>query len=166
MEVVAAVSSIAGIVALAGQILSGIVALQGVFDAFTQASRTITKFISALKSLLDSVQDVKDLVLKLEQAKTFIAKSILTSLQVQLEDCSKDVAQWVKVANSSQPKSGKPSSFDTVLKKFLVALKKDSFDGIFKEITGHKDNISIKLSVIGRYVYVLPLHVVLTPAGI
>lgn len=151
MEVVAAISSIAGIVALTGQILSGIVTLQGVFDAFSQASRTITKFVSALKSLLDSVQDVKDLVLKLERANTLIAKSILLSLQIQLEDCLKDVDQWVKVAGSSQPKSGKPSSFDTVLKKFLVALKKDSFDGIFKEIADHKDNISIKLSVIGRH---------------
>jgi hypothetical protein len=151
MEVVAAVSGIAGIVSLAGQILGGIVTLQGIFDSFSQASRTITKFISALKSLVDCVQEVKDLVLKLERASTYIAKSILSSLQIQLEDCSRDVCQWVKVASSSRPKSGKAeSSFDSILKKFLIALKKDSFDGIFREIAGHKDNISIKLSVIGR----------------
>lgn len=149
MEVVAAVSSIAGIVALAGQVLSGIVALQGVFDTYIQASRTIEKFVSALKSLLDTIQEVKDLVQKLERASTFIAKSILLSLQTQLEDCSQDVLQWAQVARANRVgRTG--SSFDTVFKKFLVALKKDSIDTIFKEIAAHQDSISIKLSVIGR----------------
>jgi len=149
MEVVGVVSGIAGIVSLAGQILSGIVKLQGIFDTYIEASRTIAKFTSALKSLLDTVQEVKDLIQKLEHASTFIAKSILSSLQTQLEACSRDVLQWAKVANANRVgKAG--STFDTVFKKFLVALKKDSIDTIFKEVGAHQDGIAIKLSVIGR----------------
>lgn len=148
MDVLSAVSSIAGLIALTGQILDGIVKLQGIFSSFKDAPRTISRFLSAPKSLLSTVQDLKDIVHKLESASTLIAKSILQSLQVQSEDCSHDVCQWAKVAANATSTKG---SIDTVYKRFLIVLKKESFDGIFKEIASHKDNISIKLSVIGRH---------------
>ena len=85
---------------------------------------------------------------KLENAPNFDSQSILSSLEIQLEDCSKDVYNWVRIASEQHPKFavGTKATF----KKFLVATNKDNITDIFKEVAAHQDNITLKLSIIGR----------------
>lgn len=154
MEAVAAASSIAGIVSLAGQALSGIVKLRGFFQDCASASKTIDRFLRDLNSLIQTLEDVKEIVSKLEKtvAVTFDTKTILSSLQIQLEDCAKDVYEWVKVAGAQHPEFASARGGKARFKKFLVAVNKESLTDIFKEICSHKENITLKLSVIGRYI--------------
>lgn len=150
MEAVAAASSIAGIVSLAGQALDGIIKLRGFFKDCASSSKTIDRFLRDLNSLIQTLEDVKSIIASLESValKSFDCKSILSSLQIQLEDCSKDVYDWVRIASEQHPRlaTGSKATF----KKFLVAANKDSIEGIFKEIASHKENITLKLSIIGR----------------
>ena len=148
MEAVAAVSSIAGIISLAGQALSGIVKLRGFFNEYASASKSIDRFLRNLNSLLQTLEDVKEIAVKLENVEGFNAKSVLASLEIQLEDCARDVYDWVKVGSEHHPQSVKGSK--AVFKRFLVAANKDSLTDIFRDIACHKDNIILKLSVIGR----------------
>ena len=148
MEAVAAVSSVAGIVSLAGQALDGILKLRGFFKEYGSASKSIDRFLRDLNSLIQTLEDVKDVVLKLENVSTFGAKSVLSSLQIQLEDCSKDVYDWVRVGGEHRPQS--VSGSKAMFKKFLVAVNKECIADIFKDIESHKHNIGLKLSLIGR----------------
>lgn len=158
MEAVAAASSIAGIVSLAGQALSGIVKLRAFFQNCTSASKTIERLLRDLNSLIQTLEDVREIVLKLDEtaAVTFDTKSILSSLQIQLEDCTKDVYDWVKKAEEQHPEFGSGrgglQGSKRRFKEFFVAVNKESLTDIFREIGNHKENITLKLSVIGRYV--------------
>ena len=148
MEAIAAASSIAGIVSLAGEALNGIIKLRGFFKDCASASKTIDRFLRDLNSLIGTLEDVKSIVVRLEGAVAFDTKSILSSLQIQLEDCTKDVYIWVAIASEQHPKFAVGSK--ATFKKFLVAANKESISDIFKEISSHRDNIALKLSIVGR----------------
>ena len=151
MEAVAAASSVAGIVAIAGQALEGIIKLRGLFKDCASSSKAIDRFLRDLNSLIQTLEDMRWIVTAIEGAilGCLDCKPILSSLQIQLEDCSKDVYDWLRMASEQHPKfaSGSKATF----KRFLVAANKESIEGILKEIESHKGNIRLKLSIIGRY---------------
>ncbi len=66
----------------------------------------------------------------------------------QIDDCSEDVYKWLAMARKCHPDSstGTKASF----KKFLVALEKQKITDIYVEIATYRDNITTKLSIIGR----------------
>lgn len=151
MEAIAAAASIFQILQVAGQALDSTVKLRAFFKDCASSSKTIDRFLRDLNSLIHPLEDVKGIVAPLEVATpaSFDCKTILSSLQIQLEDCSKDVYDWIRIASEQHPKFAPVSK--ATFKKFLVATNKESIVGIFKEIAGHKGNITLKLSIIGRY---------------
>ena len=149
MEAVAAVSSVVGILSFAGQALNGIVKLRGFFNEYASASKSIDRFLRDLNSLIQTLEDVKEIAVKLDDVSGFDAKSMLASLEIQLEDCAKDVYHWVRIGGDNRPESVKGCK--AVFTKFLVASSKDSMVDISRAIASHKDNINLKLSAIGRY---------------
>jgi hypothetical protein len=150
MEVLGAIASVAGILGFTGQALDGSLKLRVFFAECAKASRSIARFLNELNSLIQTLEDVKDILRSLEKdvAKDDLAGSILVSLQIQLDDCSKEVYDWVNKASALHPEtsSGTKQSF----KKFLVAVKKPDRDEICGVISKHRQNITTKLSVIGR----------------
>jgi hypothetical protein len=99
--------------------------------------------------LIQTLEDVKEIAVKLDNVSGFDAKSMLASLEIQLEDCAKDIYHWVRIGGENRPESVKGCK--AVFKKILVASSKDSMVDIFRAIASHKDNISLKLSAIGKY---------------
>lgn len=156
MEAVAAAATIAGLISLAGQALEGIVQLHGFFKDCASASKTIDRFLRDLNSLIQAIEDVKAIVARLENvsASTFDNRTILSSLQIQLEDCSKDVYEWVRIASELHVKF--TTGGKAVFRRFLVAVNKESITDIFREIGNHKDGLILKLSLIGRYYMIIP----------
>lgn len=147
MELVGAAASITGILAFAGQAIQGIQKLRNIFQDCATASKSIDRFLRDLNTLIQCLE-VKDIVAKLNNASGFVPDSLLTSLEIQLEDCSKDVHLWVTKAGEAHP--GFTSGTKAVFKKLLVALKKDDYYDVYREISSHRHNIMAKLSVIGR----------------
>lgn len=60
---------------------------------------------------------------------------------------------WVTKAGEEHP--GLTSGTKAMFKKLLVALKKDDYNDVYREISSHTHNIMTKLSLIGRYVRVI-----------
>ena len=87
-------------------------------------------------------------------------ESILASLQIQLDDCNKDVYGRLATAKTCLPASN--TGTKAAFKKFLVALERQRITDIYVEISVHKENIMTKLSVIGRYV---PLFLMFRSSG-
>lgn len=149
MEAVAAVASVAGIICLVGQTLDHIIKLRGFYQECSEASGSVSRFLKALNGLIQIHEDVRDLMRKLENTAGAGANdNILASLQIQIHDCGKDVGLWLEKASACQPMAG--SGTRATFRKFQVALEKRKIVDINQEIANHRDNISIKLSVIGR----------------
>lgn len=149
MEVVAAFASIAGIISLAGQAVNGIIVLRGFFQSCASESHSIERFLKRLNDLIQILEHAKDLMTKLRTASPkIVPESILASLQIQLDDCNKDIYRWLAIAKACLPASN--TGTKAAFKKFLVALERQRITDIYVEISVHKDNIMTKLSVIGR----------------
>ena len=150
MDAVAAVSSIAGILSLVGQALNGIVTLRGFYQDCSAASQSIQRFLKRLNELIQILEDVKELMSKLEQSSSkAVSDNVLASLRIQIEDCSNDVYKWLDTARISM--DGSSTGTKATFKRFLFALEKRKIVDIYGEIAIHKDNIVTKLSFIGRY---------------
>ncbi|KAE9366214.1 hypothetical protein N431DRAFT_430365 [Stipitochalara longipes BDJ] len=150
MEAVAGLSSIAGILSLAGQSVNGIIALRSFFQDCAAASHAVERFLKRLNELIQILEDVRELMKKLGDAPTkSIPDSVLASLQGQIDDCSKDIYKWLAMARKCHPasSSGSKASF----KKFLVALEKQKITDIYVEIARYKNDITTILSTIGRH---------------
>jgi hypothetical protein len=147
MEIVAAVSSVVGIVGFAGQAITGITNLRNLFQGCASASRSIDRFLRDLNSLLQTLENVKTVVANFETSCS-LADSSFASLKIQLEDCAKDVFLWRQEAAAMHPgfRSGTKATF----KKFLVAVTKDDYNDIYRDIANHKHNLTTTLSIIGR----------------
>lgn len=154
MEAVGAIASIAGILSLTGQAMNGIIILRGFFQSCSSESHSIERFLKRLNDLIQILEHASDLVAKLRAAPSkIVPESILASLQIQLDDCNKDVYGWLATAKTYLPASN--TGTKAAFKKFLVALERQRITDIYVEISAHKENILTKLSVIGRCVHYL-----------
>jgi hypothetical protein len=149
MEVVAAVSSVAGIASLVGQSIHGLNHLYNLFKDCRDASKTAERFLNEVIKLKETLEEVKKLVDRIRSVCSDPASSTLASLTIHLEDCGKDVARWL-IAAQQNPISGL-STPKNAFKKFLLGIKIKSIKDVFREISRHRDSLVLCLSATGRY---------------
>ncbi|MCJ1402149.1 hypothetical protein MMC11_005368 [Xylographa trunciseda] len=148
MDLLSVTSSIAGILSIAGQSIDGIVKLKQLFSDISAASKTIGTFLRDINSLLHVLHDVEALLFQLDIRTYSGAIDISTaSLQIELEDCLKDVFAWLRTARSLRP----PSDLGTRawLQKVWVAINQNSVKGIREDIGRHKQALQVNLALIG-----------------
>jgi len=149
MEGLAAASSIAGVLSLAGQTVDGVVKLQGFFKDVAGASRTVERFLHDINLLIKTIEDVRALLNTISNVLTSSGADLkVAALEIQLQDCSKDVYGWLGLARDHHPgfSIGSKASF----KKFWVSANKAGVLGIEQEIKGHQHSLVASLSVLGR----------------
>lgn len=150
MEAVAAISSIAGILSLAGQALNGIVILRGFFKDCASASVSIRRFMKKLNDLVQCLEAVRELMVKLEESSsTAVTDNILASLQIQIDDCNRDIYRWLDEAKGLMIPSSSTGT-KAISKKFVAALEEQKAKDIYSEISVHKENINTNFTLIGR----------------
>jgi hypothetical protein len=158
MEVVAAVSSVAGIATLVGQSLSGLSSLYNFFKDCREVSKTADHFLRAVTSLESSIKQVESLITSVKGISDTSTEGVLASLAIHVEDCAKDIGRWLREAQSCHPGYG--AGTKAMFKRFLVAVKKESIKDVFQEMAAHKASISLSLSTTGRSVeYKIRLYV-------
>jgi hypothetical protein len=155
MEGLAAASSISAVVSLAGQTIDGIIKLHSFFKDVKGASRTIEKFLRDINLLINTIEDVRHLLTNVsgdqqpeDEAQVEIPGFRVAALEIQMQDCSIDNYEWLKIVQEHHPEfsSGTKASF----KKFWVAVNKAGMQGISQEIRDHRNNIVASLVVLGR----------------
>ena len=157
MDVLSAASSVTGILSIVGQSIDGIIKLINFFSDVTTACRTIECFLRDIKSLLLALNDVEGLLSQISMsALSGNCTTNVTSLQIELEDCHRDVCQWLKVASNLRPSSSVGAK--AWFKKFWISVKQNSVKDIRSEIGRHKQAIQLNLAVIGRYLYLTLLR--------
>lgn len=147
MEIVAAVSSVAGLLSLLGESIGGTrKLLDFVFDN-SSASSTVHNFISDINLFLQNLQAVSEIVGRLPEDFT---SSQIASLHGQLEVYSKDVRLWLNTAKALRPAS--EVGVKAWFKKFWIAASIKPLSDVREELDGHNQAISLSLALLGRFV--------------
>ncbi|KAH8659379.1 hypothetical protein BGZ60DRAFT_415138 [Tricladium varicosporioides] len=147
MEVVSAVASIAGIAGFAGQAIGGLSKLSNFFEDCRNVSKTADRFLRDVSALGKALKDVETFLAQAQTLSGAFHSTDLASLNINVEDCSKDVQRWVKEAEGLVFSLGSSKSW---FKKFLAAVRKQSIRDIFDEIGNHRSSIMLSLSATGR----------------
>jgi len=150
MDVVTVAASIAGILSLAGQSINGIIQLRGFFSDVASASSTIERFLRDINSLLRVLHDVERLFCQLSASEfDGTPRTNSASLQVELEDCQKDIFEWLKLARDLRPASNR--GWKSWFKRFWIGVNQASVNDVRIELERHRHVIQLNLAVIGRY---------------
>ncbi|KAF2237823.1 hypothetical protein EV356DRAFT_359967 [Viridothelium virens] len=144
MEAIAAVSSFAGIIGLAGQCVGGLETLKNLFESIAAASKTVDGFLRDINGLLRTLHDVELLLDTIsKKASADEADADVASLQIQLEDCSREISSWLKTARDLRPSPGRGTK--SWARKFWVAVNQESVRGIRQEISCRRTEINTSL---------------------
>ncbi|KAK5740128.1 hypothetical protein LTR17_004840 [Elasticomyces elasticus] len=148
MEAVAAAASIAGLVALAGQCISGAEKMISFCNEVRTAEWRVMRLKEDVNSLLRSLQDAAELCERLEHDIPAIgAQAKITSLQCHLDDCNKALAGWLEVIRKHQ-QTDRPTWFKQVWR----AINKASRDELHSELRRRRDEINLTMLTIGSTV--------------
>lgn len=146
LEALGAAASVAGILSLAGESIKAVFTLYRFYEDVDQASDTVRRFMRDINSLIQVLENVQHLLRKIDEKDT--TKYILASLQIELDDCNKDVYAWLALAREMNP--GTSTGTKKTLKKFMAAIRKSSLSDIGDQMVAHRSNINTALNVLGR----------------
>lgn len=147
MEAVAAAASIAGIITLAAQAIEGLQRLHTFFTEISTASKTISRLLSDINSLINTLTNIDDVLSHVELQRQ---NQNFASLDIKLEDCSKDVGLWLETAKALRP--GGEKGGRALVRRVRFAAKGEVVGRIREEIGRHRQALGLSLSVFGRLV--------------
>ena len=145
MEVVAAISSVAGILSLLGETLDKTRKLRDFFLDVSSASITVSNFLSTINWLLHVIDSIKRLVEKLP--RNFCGFEVV-DLEIQLEDYTEDVLRWLKSAKALRLTL--TSGLKMWLERTRIGINIKTVEGMRKEADRHIQAFNLQLSLIGR----------------
>lgn len=149
MEVLGAVSGVAGLASLTGQCITGLQALRKLYEDIAAASKTVEAFLRDIDSLLRSLHDVRALLDKINAQAAPVVDDVSTlSLKIQLEDCNADIGGWLETARSFRPSNGKGGR--AWFRRFWLAVNKDCVGTVRTEMHQRRTEIALSLSTLGR----------------
>lgn len=149
MEIVAAASSIAGLIGLTGQCIAGARNLRDLYQGVASASSTVSNFIGDINSLLQTLQDVQDLLEKFGSHNRTATDAVsLTTLTTQLDICNKDVSGWLATARAMPHASGRGGK--AWFRKFWIAVNQGSVQSVRTEMQRRRLELVMALTTLGR----------------
>ena len=145
MEAVAAAASIAGIVTLVFHSIDGLIKFKDLFADVSSASRTITRLLKDIDSLIQTLENVRDV---LEQFEAQKKEKNFASLDLKVADCSRDVHVWIATARIIRPADEHGGK--AWLKRFRLVVNSNAIETIREEIGRHRQALCLSLAVLGR----------------
>ena len=146
METIAAISSIAGILSLLSQAIDNTTKFKNFLSDVSSASESVSQLLHDLDSLLQTLDAVNGLATSLPL--DFKCSNVV-SLHLRVEEYTKDVFNWLKVARDIRPMQEGVKAW---LKKFWIASNISSVRGMREALNRHKQSICLDLSILGRFV--------------
>ena len=148
MEALAAASSVAGLLSLTGQCISGAQNLRSLCQDITSASKTVAKFAKDVNNLLRTLEDVRPLLERIELHPSLVDQIGLNSLNMQVEGCFDEIGSWLHDVQSTKPTGGKGTR--AWFRKFWVAVDKQSTKNVRADLQRRRTEILVALSTLGR----------------
>ena len=150
MEALAAGASIAGLLGLAGQCITGAQKLQSLYRHVASASKSAAAILKDINSLLKTLDDVQELLKKIELKSALTPDDVqLTTLKLQLDDYNGDIGGWLETAQKFRSSTG--GGTNAWFKRFWLATNKDCVKNVRVQIHQRRMEIAVALSTLGRY---------------
>ncbi|KAL8793872.1 MAG: hypothetical protein Q9195_003491 [Heterodermia aff. obscurata] len=153
MEPLSAVSSIVGILAFTGQALKAIDSFYEFCKGFSEEATR--DFLHDLEITAGILNEVKFLCEKVKDADTTLSIDYRAdALGIQVDDCSRDLHQWLRIAMQMKKERGgslrraKLHFFNSV----LTAISKSARTSAREKLRWHQENIRTTLSLLGRHI--------------
>ncbi len=100
METLGAAASVAGLLSLAGQAITGIIRLRAFVKDIQAAPRMVNAFLRDVDAFEGSLVQIRQLLSQLQNQRPDLAQELgLDTLQTQLTSCSDDIEQWLMTQN-------------------------------------------------------------------
>ncbi|KAK5732019.1 hypothetical protein LTR17_010855 [Elasticomyces elasticus] len=148
MEVVAGAASIAGLIGLPGQCISGAEKMISFCNQVRLAELHADRLKGDVNSLLRSLQDAAGLLERLEHDDPAIgAQAKISSLRYHLDDCDRAFSGWLAIVKKLQQKD-RAKWF----KQVWAAMNKPMRDDLHNELRRRRNEISLTLMTIGTTV--------------
>lgn len=152
MEAVAVTASIAAILSLVSKTIVGIEQLSIFCSDISSASNVTDKFLRDANGLLKTLYNIRMLV---EKVPTTADTYHVASLQIQLEDCAKDVPGWL-AAVIKDPLPSSSNGTKAYLQKVKIAMNRKKTEKIRIEMNRSRAALNTSLAVLGRYIIQCP----------
>ena len=153
MEVLAAGSSVAGLLSLTGQCISGAQKLIGFYQDISKSSKAIEYFLKDVNGLTRTLFDAQMLLQSIKEKLPHSFDDVqMTTLKLHLEDCNDDFGSWLNTAQSYQPSASSSGTKSTRMwfRKFWSVVNKDEVNNIRTEMQRRKNDIALALITLGR----------------
>jgi hypothetical protein len=152
MELVGAAASVTGILAFAGQAISGVSKVVTFFNGMKKARKKTEMLVKDLSSLKETLENVNVLLKFLESdEQQYSPISILFVIGKPVEDCTIDIAEMEKVVEefSLGANSFKLTSLS---KRTEIALEQLPSDEIRQKILLHYQRINGSIALFNKYI--------------
>lgn len=153
MEAIAAAASIAGIITLAAQAIDGLQKLHSFFADISTASKTVSRLLSDINSLITVLHDIDGVLHQVERQRE---NQNFAQLDIKVDDCSKDVKSWLEIAKDLR--SGGEKGGRAWVRRARLAVKAEVVSRIREEIGRHRQALCLSLAVFGRLVIFSVAH--------
>lgn len=147
MEVLAIGASIAGLLSLAAQCITGAQTLLKLCYCYSKQEKIIQGFLKDVNGLLKTLHDVDTLVKTIERASIDVDNIPLEPLRLHLDDCNNDIGSWIRKVNELY------SSHGSGILKSWKAISKSVEEKVLhnvRDIRSRQVEISTALTIVGR----------------
>jgi hypothetical protein len=150
MEVVAAASSIAGILSLTIQCLQLISGLETFCQGF--GKKAAKAFLLDLKTSASVLNDVQELCERIGNAENSpIGRARMKLLHAHLADCANDLESWLNLTHRLQMSEiNRCHTVKELFGRFMRAINTSAQMEVKDRFRYHQENIKMSLAMIGR----------------
>ncbi|KAK4549871.1 hypothetical protein LTR36_005172 [Oleoguttula mirabilis] len=150
MEVLAVGASVAGLLSLAGQCITGAQALREMYQDISSASKTVDGFLKDIDAMIKTLHDIEDLLrtAKQQPAAGLVPLNSFATLTFHLENCKRDIQTWLATARQLRPATG--TGARVWFRKFWIAANQGSVKNVRADIQQRRHNLTLALSTLGR----------------
>jgi hypothetical protein len=153
MDAVAAIASVVGILSFAGQALQGLMVLEGFLKDASQSQQKMAKLLrelGGLKAALEQITSLMGLIKDRNQQNRIDDRTMqemispLEKLHAAIEQCHKEVDDWVSKLSGGSPRSNK--GFGSLLKRLQFAFAKEDFNTLWREVSSQRQVLTLLVS--------------------
>lgn len=150
MEIAASVASVTGILAFAGQALSGLMALKEFVEAVKHAPEERDELLDDIQALHRIIDASTDLISQCTNNPHPPLQGALTQLSGSIQTCSVQIDCW-RCEPKLQQNAGL-SNWRGLLQRINHAGNKEMWQSLSRKVSAQRERISLELSFLGRWV--------------
>jgi hypothetical protein len=145
-------ASILGILGVAGQAIESASTLYTFCKAYKVVNSELERMIQDIESLFNLLVEIKRLLPVL--SATASSPEIINAAQRQIQTCNVDLASWVQKIDFLNLDTAKGPR--AMYKKVKIVADKGYFAGIRTQLSSHREEITLLITVLASYVSPYP----------